>query len=299
MKIKPIVAAIAAGLVITSSAFAATTNFPAPLPGFKSDSELAEWRNDLIAKAEAEEAAGMAARETSRFFYTGKPFVEEVGEYTFLYRNYNPELARWSSHDPSGFPDGANNLAYMAVPTMEFDWLGCVTVSGTEDDQAANPLGYQTILGGPQKIGPDTIAQGQKNIVWKLNDPNFNGWIIQEAKLTIEVWNRSDDSLVTSPQGDHYWEAWQVSNGAIVDGGGLDRFTTPAFTIASTYGSAGWTGDAKLFVLSNDFGDNHPISWSKTEVALAHGLRATRQEPAWWSTGGTGSASHFLTVSWE
>jgi RHS repeat-associated protein len=55
-------------------------------------------------------------------FFAGKPYLEETGQFLFLFRHYDPELARWTTADPSGFPDGANNLAYMAVPTSEFDW---------------------------------------------------------------------------------------------------------------------------------------------------------------------------------
>ncbi|TAG09559.1 MAG: hypothetical protein EAZ42_06315, partial [Verrucomicrobia bacterium] len=44
--------------------------------------------------------------------------------YAFKYRNYNPEIARWTSEDPSGFPDGANGSAYAPVLTSSFDFMG-------------------------------------------------------------------------------------------------------------------------------------------------------------------------------
>ncbi len=85
------------------------------------------------AKQAADESAKLAACDTlpatalQELFYTGKPYLEETGQYVFLFRHYDPELGRWTTSDPSGFPDGANNIAYMAVPTSEFDWQGLAT----------------------------------------------------------------------------------------------------------------------------------------------------------------------------
>jgi len=56
-------------------------------------------------------------------FFTGKPYVDGLG-YVFKYRNYNPELCRWQSADPSGFPDGANNQIYAPCPTSGVDPTG-------------------------------------------------------------------------------------------------------------------------------------------------------------------------------
>ena len=58
-------------------------------------------------------------------FYTGKPYLEETGQYVFLFRHYDPELGRWTSADPSGFPDGANSRIYICnTPNYAFDFLG-------------------------------------------------------------------------------------------------------------------------------------------------------------------------------
>lgn len=45
--------------------------------------------------------------------YTGKPYIPELGTYAFQYRNYSPTTNRWTTPDPSGFPDGLNNLIYV------------------------------------------------------------------------------------------------------------------------------------------------------------------------------------------
>ncbi len=107
---------------LTSSAFA---EFKAPLPEFKNEKQLAEWRAEKASEAASQ---GYVAEEAA--FYTGKPFLASTGGYAFKYRSYNPELARWTSEDPSGFPDGANNNYYAPAPTMGFDALG-LFYSGT------------------------------------------------------------------------------------------------------------------------------------------------------------------------
>ncbi|MEI6561249.1 MAG: RHS repeat-associated core domain-containing protein [Verrucomicrobiota bacterium] len=63
-------------------------------------------------KAKKEEIPGVAP-QPAEFFYTGKPYDKDLGAYTFNYRNYDPSTIRWTSADPSGFPDGANNFIYV------------------------------------------------------------------------------------------------------------------------------------------------------------------------------------------
>ena len=47
-----------------------------------------------------------------------------LGAYTFNFRNYDPKLNRWTSVDPIGFPDGANNHSYLKDPISFYDILG-------------------------------------------------------------------------------------------------------------------------------------------------------------------------------
>ncbi len=101
---------------LTSTAFAA---FQAPLPEFKNEKQLAEWRAE---KASESTSQGYATEQAA--FYTGKPYLPLSGDYAFKYRSYNPELARWTSEDPSGFPDGANQSFYAPSPTSQFDFCG-------------------------------------------------------------------------------------------------------------------------------------------------------------------------------
>jgi RHS repeat-associated protein len=101
---------------LTSTAFAA---FQAPLPEFKNEKQLAEWRAEKASEATSQ---GYAAEEVA--FYTGRPYLALSGGYVFKYRSFNPELARWTSEDPSGFPDGANQSFYAPTPTSQFDYCG-------------------------------------------------------------------------------------------------------------------------------------------------------------------------------
>jgi RHS repeat-associated protein len=117
MKTKLTLALVA---LITSSAFAA---IPAVLPEFKNAEQLAEWRDEMAAKHAATTTA-----TCDHAFYTGKPYIESTGSYAFKYRSYNPELARWTSEDPSGFPDGANGHSYAPTPTNGIDFSGLFAV---------------------------------------------------------------------------------------------------------------------------------------------------------------------------
>ena len=97
---------------------------PAPLPEFRTLEQLAKWRAETTAKTSAQEAPRLSTLDSSTPFYTGKPYLAESGSYAFKYREYNPEMGRWITVDPSGFPDGANNRLYAAVPTSQMDPLG-------------------------------------------------------------------------------------------------------------------------------------------------------------------------------
>ena len=76
-----------------------------------------------IAHAAAQPIPGAEAKPMS-YFYTGKPYDSTLQEYTFAYRNYSPEINRWTTADPSGFPDGVNNYRYLIAPVSEVDSNG-------------------------------------------------------------------------------------------------------------------------------------------------------------------------------
>ena len=102
--------------LVASLASTAFAEFKAPLPEFKNEKQLAEWRAEKASEAISQ---GYAADASA--FYTGKPYLASSGGYAFKYRSYDPEVVRWTSEDPSGFPDGVNGHMYVPVPTCGFD----------------------------------------------------------------------------------------------------------------------------------------------------------------------------------
>jgi RHS repeat-associated protein len=100
MKLKTcILAALCAGAALSQTSRAA---LQALLPEFKSKQALQTTSREVNKEETLENV-----------FYTGKPFEANRDGYLFMYRSYNAELNRWSSVDPSGFPDGANVYIYV------------------------------------------------------------------------------------------------------------------------------------------------------------------------------------------
>jgi RHS repeat-associated protein len=108
-----------------------------PIPPMQTVAEAraaTEKRLAAIKAEEAKQAAQAATKLATRnstpatapqeLFFTGKPYLEETGQYLFLFRHYDPELAWWTTADPSGFPDGANNYLYCNAPFSGFDTYG-------------------------------------------------------------------------------------------------------------------------------------------------------------------------------
>lgn len=135
------------------------------LPEFMNAEQLAKWNADQ----EAANKTATASKEAPTIFFTSKPYVDGMG-YVFKYRTYNPEMARWTTADPSGFPDGANNHIYAPCPTSEMDPNGLLTITGTTTpDPASQPAQYNdgnyTITATPvTTISTDNTISGTLNI---------------------------------------------------------------------------------------------------------------------------------------
>lgn len=99
--------------------------------------------------ARADELPGIAAQPAS-YFFTGKPHDVDLGAYIFNYRNYNAELNRWTSVDPSGFPDGPNCHVYAPVPTVQIDRDGLLL---WDTKQATGIQWTPTLLGSSSYPG--------------------------------------------------------------------------------------------------------------------------------------------------
>jgi len=126
-----ITAAVIALTAFTQTAHA-TSGLPAPIPEFLSREQLTNWNTDQgLAKAHKTADSENSESKSGVSFFTGKPFDSDSNSYLFKYRAYDSELNRWTTPDPSGFPDGPNNLSYLAVPTFQFDYQGLETMTVT------------------------------------------------------------------------------------------------------------------------------------------------------------------------
>jgi RHS repeat-associated protein len=275
-------------------------SMPKVLPEFKNEKQLAEWRAEMAAKAESDPSTlnvRSSTLDVPSAFYTGKPYVESIGTYTFKYRSYNPDLSRWTTEDPSGFPDGANGNVYAPRPTNGLDPCGLdtVTVTGTPDaNQTGTPLGINVVTAATQV--PNTIA-AYMNTTWTIAGGTANGWIVQKVQFDVsKVYNDSDNSVYTlaHPPTSVYWEAWRVVDGNIQSSGN-DSYTTPAFP-ESTHGQMTITGKAQYYSDSSFSAANGPYAWLTTAVPETGGLRATTTAPTWWTGSGL---DHNLTMAWE
>jgi RHS repeat-associated protein len=280
MKTKLTLALVAS---LTSTAFAA---FQAPLPEFKNEKQLAEWRAE---KADEAASQGYAAEETA--FYTGKPYLASSGSYAFKYRSYSPELARWSSEDPSGFPDGPNNFFYAPRPTNEMDPFGLaktVTVTGIPEmgEDGSNFSIVTTLY--PQQV--NEAIQGTMAVNWSVTT-GLKGYVVQYLQFEENV--RNDDGSPWTPTDPWtpFWEAFRIDGQNSINS---DTYLTDNYS-QTTSGSFKVIGKVDFYQDSQFTSTNSPSTWS-TNNPKTGGLPSINTQPSWWT--GTGF-NHNLTMTWE
>ncbi len=108
---KKYVFTLAVTALITGTSLAAING---KKPAFMDKQQLAAMRTEAKTMSTAEITEGSA-------FFTGKPYMNSGDRYAFKYRSYSPTIARWTSDDPSGFPDGANVSFYAPNVCNEVD----------------------------------------------------------------------------------------------------------------------------------------------------------------------------------
>ena len=159
--------AVVAAIVITEFASQAKE-----LPEFMNAQQLAVWREHHTPPT-----ANIQNADNKAFFFTGKPYEATSENYIFKYRTYRPNLARWTTTDPNGFPDGANNLFYAPVPTRSLDTLGLFSMEifGDPDQGCFLAQNGSTILGGGVYLEWEktpTVARARARLVIK---PTLDG----------------------------------------------------------------------------------------------------------------------------
>ena len=149
---------------VSINLYAATSALPAPLPDFMDQAQLAKWSADQAVAAKTT----VSASEPSTQFYTGKPYVADAGGYIYKYRTYNPEMSRWTSADPSGFPDGANGQIYAPVPTTASDPTGLFEINAIGASPTSASLtvgsGTYTVTAMIMTISGVTSASGSATV---------------------------------------------------------------------------------------------------------------------------------------
>lgn len=66
-----------------------------------------------------------AASDSLAGAYTGKPWDDTAQLFHFPYRQYSPDIARWTTRDPLGMDDGPNVFGYVkGNPTLFVDPFG-------------------------------------------------------------------------------------------------------------------------------------------------------------------------------
>ena len=181
------------------------------------------------------DAFGMTVNKSSEFFFTGKPYVADMG-YVFLFRNYRADQGKWQTSDPLGYPDGWNNLAYVnnqvITNTDLFGLCDVEIVNGKEiikkrctivaiENQEYNGC-YSDIPSGPLVIacgfnGPKEIVYGSIKITLNncsyscaLTECNHDGnekrwytfdYYYSQPKTIIYECSRTDGSGAESPKG--------------------------------------------------------------------------------------------------
>lgn len=197
MKTKHIIiaAAFAASAITVAPASAAALS--APLPKFQSQEQL---RSQLPNAKTSPTSRGSQIRD-SEVFFTGKTADSNLAKYIFRFRNYDPELSRWSAVDPSGFADGPNNQMYIPIPTKQLDAYGLWSSSDyvwhyffgknpyskgdTVDLSTTNDLGSVKSLSNSHSGGPVAFENEIEMLLLGKLSGRFTGSFVDN--LTREV----------------------------------------------------------------------------------------------------------------
>ncbi len=90
-------------------------------------------------------------KSLKELFYTGKPLIGDT--YQFKYRVYSPEVGRWLTFDPSGFPDGPNNLLFVnnwVMSALDAQGLDIIHINNSS---AVDGAGHSGAFIGNQQDG--------------------------------------------------------------------------------------------------------------------------------------------------
>jgi RHS repeat-associated protein len=213
---------------------------------------------------------GAAAKPTS-YFYTGKPYDKDTEAYVFTGRSYNPETSRWTTPDPSGFPDGANNNLYCNDKvTYAYDLNGFelnliagldITVSAVRNggfwsgSQQVNVTDTKTLYASTdtQLIVEVRIDPYSASAEIQSTTPPWAGMVVDSNSGELYP-NASPLGIGPSnTQGGNLW------NGIFFAGAGG---VVPVETLTTNLTNLKVGGTATVVVLYNPSGAANPLSWT-------------------------------------
>jgi RHS repeat-associated protein len=171
------------------------------LPG-QTDEYWAKLREEQRAAKKAAQQQAVV-NEESVCFYTGKPFDADLG-YVIKYRNYNPEMMRWTTADPSGFRDGPNNYKYTSCPSYVID------IDGLAEVKIINGTGiYKIVWLEELHIGFGSASAGASLPLGVSVSIDF-GWEWELAGAVIAYLDSGNMPQHTSPPIGFSWrdDAW-------------------------------------------------------------------------------------------
>ena len=163
--------------------------------------------------------------ESARF--TGKPFVEELGNFVFPHRLYSPALSRWTTSDPSGHPDGINNVIYGGNdPATNVDPTGLTFSHFTKTQlNYQSGSGYGTKVVDGQTVGKVTMgdtttsyaAVSNNDDQDQVNGMSPNGWYTLGNKSLALAGSPDDekDRLSNGVWTQGTMSQWSGNNGAL------------------------------------------------------------------------------------
>ncbi len=168
-------------------------------PGFgvQTQEQLDAWRANLEAKtpsAPVFSSPQTTGHQPQTIFYTGKPYDADQGAYLFKYRAYDPNAARWTTSDPSGFPDGANAWVYVNNSvTRAFDPWGLAVYWAARDLASYwTPIGNHHFLlivpDNAQDFAGQTSDLGNGNMGFTRGGfKGNNGMLVSQSNNVADV----------------------------------------------------------------------------------------------------------------
>lgn len=124
------------------------------LPEFMDAQHMAQWRAAHTPPAACE----AQAPDELKLFFTGRPYDVASDSFLFKYRNYQPVQGRWTSVDPSGFPDGANNFQYCRNNPATFRDNDGLKIFFAETCTKSERKQFKSVLENLGKSGPTGLA---------------------------------------------------------------------------------------------------------------------------------------------